>query len=326
MICVLRNYIVVACAVGALTLALVCACLPADDRPVPGNLTLTVAPSTATLQGFTTADDWSVRFERVLIAVGRASFNDLCTSYSEANYDRIFDLSVEAPQKLSTLYGIGDCDLRFGINAPSVDALLGDRVTEADKTQMRSEGSDPYAPRSGIALLVRGNARKGDVQKTFEFAFRPRVRFDRCNEPRDEDGGEAPAADLAVHLRSGETQTARVRIEVESLFRDDPKSVNPTFRFGPFADADKNGDGVVTLEELRAVPVGALTDAGAFDTTLSTQQGDAGNARPPRIVRIETLADFMYILSIPLAPRLGETRRCASSLQIPTDGGGGGGR
>ncbi|NOU32266.1 MAG: hypothetical protein HOO96_30540 [Polyangiaceae bacterium] len=292
------------------------ACLPADDRPPPASLTVTVSPSPKTLGGFDTSDGWSVRFDRVLMGFGGASLSDTCTAYSEANYDRIFDLGSDAPQKVSTLYAIGECDMRFRVGVPSSDALLGERVDDADKTRMRTPGSDPYLPIGGISLEVSGTGKKAGVQKTFHFTFRPRVRFDRCG--IEVDGGVADAGS-SVSLKSGEVQQANVRIEAESLFRDSTNANLSHFRFDPFAAADTNGDGEITLDELRLLPVSALTDAGPFDTTLNSSEDtpDATVDRPGRTVRIESVGDFMYIMLMPLLPRLRDTLRCRSSVQLP---------
>jgi hypothetical protein len=357
------------------TMGALYACLPADDRPVPGTATITVSPSQATSQGFTTSDGWKISFSRVLLGVGGASIDDnKCTRYSEANYDRIFDLGSPTPQKLSSLYGLGDCDVRFRIGSPSSDAILGKRVTEADKTRMRTQGQDAYSPRSGIAMEISGTAENGGVIKKFAFVFRPRVRFDRCrNElmltetfPSPEDGGledgsaegstdaamippvvdagnsdttagdDAGSPNISISLKGGEVQSINILIEAETLFRANSRTsaFTPRFTFGPFADADADGDGTVTLDELRKAKVETLTGSGPFETKLQqipiTSDAGADGAAPtemqraPRVVKVETVGDYMYIMSMPLIARYRDALRCSTSLQLPNPDGGGG--
>jgi hypothetical protein len=304
------------------------ACLPADDRPIPGTLSMSVTPSPATLGGFTTSDGYAIKFERVLVGIGGTSLSDTCTSYSEANYDRVLDLRSANPQKLSVLFGIGACDLRYRIGPPSADAILGARAQESDKSRMRTPGKDAYTERSGIALEVSGAAQKDGVAFQFAFAFRQRVRFDRCRAEVGDAGGANPQPDAAsanansITLRGDEAQVINIRMEAEALFRDDAISTTPNFRFAPFAAADANRDGIITLEELRAVPVAMLTDAGPFETQLSSPD-DAGTQRPSAKYKIESVADYMYVILMPLIPRFRDDQRCRTSVQGVIDAGGG---
>src|SRR5262245_28903782 len=87
---------------GAIALA-VYACVPADTRPPPATLTLTVSPSPAAVAGVVTVDGWSVTFDRVFIAMGNGSFSDACTVYGEAGYDRLINLAAGPGQKLGIL-------------------------------------------------------------------------------------------------------------------------------------------------------------------------------------------------------------------------------
>ncbi|HWL86884.1 MAG TPA: hypothetical protein VNO21_13835, partial [Polyangiaceae bacterium] len=155
--------------VATCVLSLIHACVPADTRPPPAALTLTVSPSAAVLQGVVTADGWTLHFERVLIGIGDASLSDACTTYTEANYDRVLDVTSVSNQKLGILHGIGQCDVRFRMQPPSSDAVLGAGVTEEDKTRMRTGGADPYIPLAGIAVDVTGSASLGATTKHFHF-------------------------------------------------------------------------------------------------------------------------------------------------------------
>src|SRR5262245_46059656 len=115
----------------ALCAALACGsgCLPSDDRPPPGNVTFTVSPSTAVQSGVTTDDGWRLSFSRLLLGIGRTGLDDGCAEYAEPRYDRLLDVTKASSQKLSIIYGLGQCDVRFRIQPPSPDVLLGTGVT-----------------------------------------------------------------------------------------------------------------------------------------------------------------------------------------------------
>jgi hypothetical protein len=276
-------------------------CVPADTRPPPGTLTLTVSPSPGVARGVTTADGWSIAFDRVLVGIGNAGLGEACAIYGEANYDRILDVTSEANQHLGILHGLGQCDVDFRIAAPSTDALLGDGVSEADKTRLRTPGGDPYVPLGGIAVDVAMTATRSGVKKSVHLAFRQRIRYQRCS--LDPDAG-LPAVDLESNVNL----TYDIRIEAEALLRDD-FAVASALRFDPFASADKDGDGDVTLDELRAVPIDAVRDGGAFEAG-TYDIDDAGQiVRGPSVV-IATLGDYVYLLLAPTLARYRDTGIC----------------
>jgi hypothetical protein len=308
--------VLLACGAGALAAAGVAAldaCVPADDRPTPGKLTLTVSPSPAVQNGVVTADGWSVVFERVLVGIGRASLGNSCARYSDSSYDRLLDVTTKSNQKLSILYGIGQCDLRFRVSSPSSDAVLGEGVTEDDKTALRTPGGDAYVPLGGIAMDVTGAATRNGVTKRFHLVFRPRVRYADCR--------LEPDAGQAVDLQSNVDEVFDIRIEAEAVLRDDPDAATASLRFEPFAAADKNGDGVVTLDELRAVPIASVRDAGSFEAGIYEFDDDAGIFRAGRAVAIESLGDYVYELLLPSLPRFRGTGTCGAGVGLGRGGG-----
>lgn len=288
------------------------ACVPADTRPTPGSLTLTVSPGDGITNGITTSDGWTLRFERVLVGIGGVSLDNECSRYSSGRYDRILDLTKGGTQKLALVYGIGQCDLRFRLSPPSSDALLGPGVSEIDKLAMRAPAKDPYIELGGIAADISGSATFGETTKRFRFLFRPRVRYDDCTAVPDAGPGQPPAA---VDLKGEDALTYDIRIEAEALFRDDQDRNIASIRFGPFANADTNGDDLVTLEELRAVPISTIRDGGAFETsTFDFDDAGVRTEGPSRL--IESLGDYMYLVLAPTMPRFRENGVCNADIQL----------
>jgi hypothetical protein len=281
-------------------------CVPADTRPAPGTLTFTVSPSPAVAHGVTSADGWSISFDRVLVGIGNEGLGEACSIYGEANYDRILDVTSEANQHLGILHGIGQCDVDFRIAAPSTDAILGDGVTEDDKTRLRTPGGDAYEPSSGIAADVAATATRAGVTKHFHLSFRPRIRYQRCS--LDPDAGQ-PEVDLASNV----DLTYDIRIEAEALLRDDV-DVAAHLRFDPFANADKDGDGTVTLDELRAVPIEDVRDGGPFEAG-TYEVDDAGQLTRGKPIVITSFGDYVYLLLAPTLARFRDTGTCIPSAR-----------
>ncbi len=280
------------------------ACVPADTRPPPGTLTLTVSPSDAVAHGVVTADGWTITFERVLVGIGDSSLSDTCTVYGGAGYDRVLDVTTDGGQKLGILHGLGQCDLRFRMGSPSSDAVLGDGVTDADVTYLRTPGGDPYVPLGGIGADLTGTATRGGVTKHFHLAFRQRVRYQHCG--LDQDSG-----DPAVDLQGNVDLVYDLRIEGEAILRDDVDAA-ASLRFDPFAQADTDGDGTVTLDELRAVPIEDVRDGGPFEAG-TYEVDDAGLVRRGKPIVIASLGDYVYELLMPTLARFRDVGSCVTT-------------
>lgn len=167
-------------------------------------------------------------------------------------------------------------------------------------------------PLGGVAIDMAGTAVRGAVTKHFHLMFRPRVRYGSCKLADD----AGPGVDLA----SSAALTYDIRIEGEALLRDDVDAATASLRFDPFANADKDGDGNVTLDELRLVPIEDVRDGGAFEAGTYELDDDAGTFRPGRSIPITTFGDYVYELLLPSLPRFRDTGHCTVGV-----GRGGGG-
>jgi hypothetical protein len=287
-------------------LGLCSACLPAETRPPPGELTLTASADPVVLAPITTADGWSVRFERVLLSIGFLTLekSDDCDGYAGANYGRLLDFGRSGPQRVGAVYAIGRCDVGFALAEPPSNAVLGVGVSAADLSFMREKGSDPYASDRAISFFVAGTATRGSETKTFHFELRRALIYEDCRVP----DGPAPT----VTLGSDQSVAFDLRVRAQALLQDDLDDQVAALAFDPFARADDetgDRDGEVTLDELGDLPLGALGKAsGAWATDTS---------------KWKSFRDYVILGLAPTVLRFEGTGRCAHRSGAPKSGMGG---
>lgn len=261
----------------AVVSSLALSCLPGDTRPPPESVYVTAEPGEALRAGFETADGWQITFGRLVLAVGNVDFeweDTTCTSYAEANYDRLFDFAVAGREKVGTVYGIGTCNVEFRLRRPSFDVLLGPGVTAEDVAFMRRRATDRFVEDEGVSVIAVGSAARGDERRNFKWLFRQSYDLTNC---ADGSGGYT----TKVELTEGAASELRLEVRGEELFRASADD-SAELRFQPLADADADGDLSITLDELSRAPrpleeIGEGEDAGV----------DAG-AEP------ESLEDLVY--------------------------------
>ncbi len=164
-------------------------------------------------------------------------------------------MKVGGAQKVSVIYALGHCEVGFRVSSPNADTVLGASTTDADKTMMRTPGSDAFNDQAGTSIYVEGRATRGDAVESFAWSFRYRARYDRCATTPALSG--SPMAAPGIDLRSNVAESLLVEVSPGVLFADALNTTVAQHRFQVFADADAvtgNGDGVVTLDELARVP------------------------------------------------------------------------
>jgi len=257
--------------------ALVASCLPKDTRPPPAVLHTTISsdtPLSADTVAFTTTDGWDLSFEEVLLSVGRVSVEgDACIGYSDPDYARVVDLLRGSGQKVSEVYAIGPCEYDFELSSPHEDSLLGAGVAERRKGFMRIPASDPWVQGAGVSIYVQGRAERAGEEKRFSWAFRNRIDFSTCKATVD-----GHLIDGVILQESGET-TVDLTVFLSTLFQQSLSDGAATW-FEPFADADNDENGEVTLEELDNVP---LEDVETNDRYADARQSWS------------TLGDYVYL-------------------------------
>ena len=248
-------------------------CLPGDGRPEPGELLVEAQRSDEARDGFVTDDGWAVHFDRFVTALGGVGLGDeafdvACIDYSLSFYDRLYDFAVADTSKLNLHYGLGTCTLRYRMGSPSDRTILMAGTSEADRELLRDARIDGIFgddededAEEGVGLLVEGSASKDGEQKRFRWLIRQNHAISRCLRP---DGSP-----FRVTLEGGDELVRAARVLPRELFRKLPDDDAPVL-FAPYALADADADGVVTLEELQQVqlPAGPILEALAGDSNL----------------------------------------------------------
>jgi hypothetical protein len=273
-------------------------CLPADTRPPAGSILLTV--TSADDPSVTTADGWSIAVDRLLLGIGYASLGHDCNSYSEAEYERLLDGRLGTDQRLSILFGLGQCDFEFHVAAPSAETLLGEGVTDADKELMAThEDFRAGRPPDGIAVDFAATATRGPEIKRVHWMFRQATTYLRC--VRTEPG--MPSQPL--ELQSNDNLTLHIGIRGVALFGDDADSRTAVMRFDPIAMADTmygNGDAEVTLDELDGVSLDLARQSGPYRVG-SVRSGP-----------VSSLEDYVYLVLLSRLVGFRENITCETQL------------
>jgi hypothetical protein len=273
-------------------------CLPGDERPEPASLYVTTGPSGATDGGFVTADGWSVRFERVVTAVGDIRFHsEECNKYGQTRYRRLFDFTLASGEKAGLVYGLGSCRVEFTFDTPREDSPLGVGTSEQDLVFMRSRSSDPYAHDAEVGLWVVGTATRHGVTLSFDWPFRHAFELTDCKE-------SASGARLSdLDLVSGERHELEIEIRAEELFRVMPEDDAP-LQLEAFAEADSNADGAITIAELAE-----------GDLPLVAVQAAGSGTEPVDIPSVATLGDLVYEIQLPRVARLRGGGECEAERE-----------
>lgn len=252
-------------ATTALLLAFVGAvgCLPADTRPEPGrvNVSVNLPPDLRASQSleqslaFTTGDDWSIALGRLYVSMGNLGFaSNGCNEYAEARYGRVIDMLQPGPQKLGQIWGLNDCLVSYSVYRASEEAVLGNEVTASDRAWMRDAIVPVSSPNGvttaeGMTLHVQGTAEKDGTVLSFDWGFADRINWTDC---KRRIGGSLEAP---LPLVGGETIEIEIELDPRNLFQL-PGDAAASSLLPMIADADQrsgNANGRVSIEELYGV-------------------------------------------------------------------------
>ena len=101
-----------------------------------------------------------------------------------------------------------------------------------------------------LASTFKERQVRGDETKTFHWVFDHTTTYHGC--------------ETTTSVEDGGTSTFQITVHADHLFYDSLVSEEPDLLFGALADADEDGDGEITEEELSEADIGAY-DPGSED-------------------------------------------------------------
>lgn len=284
-------------------------CLPSDTRPAPGSLTLVVTSDDQ--HALETTDGWSIAIDRLLIGIGNASLRTgignaslrRCTPYSDTFYGRLLDGRLSTDQKLSVIYGLGQCYFDFSTLFPHSDTLLGEGVSEADREMMRGPTERPTGPPGrGFAVALAATATRGTVVKRMHWMFGQTTPYFNC-------AWTTSASRSDLDLQSDQHITLHIVPRPEALFYDDI-GVNAALRFDLFADADTagNADDEITLDELGAISLDVARRSGLYSLPERLPSPPRSFEDYLNLVLLRNLVGFREAIACETIPAYGPRR------------------
>lgn len=178
-------------------------------------------------------DGWEIEFSKFLIVVGGLETASAAgaTGPSVSGF-KVFNLREKGEQLLSEfVIPSGTWDrLAYSVAPANAEAQAGNAST-ADTKMMKD---------MGYSIYLEGAASKDGQSKTFAWGFKTNTRYTGCKSER------------AV-VQVGATAKTQITIHADHFFYDDLEDPDAKVRFQALADADKDSDGKITLEELAAV-------------------------------------------------------------------------
>jgi hypothetical protein len=238
------------------------ACVPADEAGSLGSVEFVVLATDSTRTGVERTDDgWSIAFDRVVLGfktmtIGHIGVADACSYRGRgASSDVIFDPRQGLVQSFNGITPTSCPDVGIIVGPPDADTTLGGGVGSREVIELANdvpahaivEATATYTPpQPGF-----GRAQQLKIRLRFD-STRTSTRFGGCQSVTSTG---TPTRGVAV--LGSERQYVAVRFGAERLFRDGISDGALT-RVAPYAYADRNGDQLVTMDELDATPFGYL--------------------------------------------------------------------
>jgi len=230
---------------------------------------------------------WTVRYTRFLLNVGdfTVAAADGTTGGSLPAM-RVYDLkTTTTPFAVGRITGVPSRRMdRVSYRvAPATAASTAGNATAADVTLMQT---------NGYSLYVEGEGTRMGATVRFRWGFTHAIGYDTCTNADDLVGLAVP---------SGGNVDAQMTIHGDHFLYDDLQSSDARLRFDAIAGADRDADGMVTLEELAMVDL----------TTLPSTQYGGGD-----MARVRNLRDFVTAVSATVGHFNGEGH-CQERVAAP---------
>lgn len=275
--CRTRRPALLAC---VLSLVAAAACVPADEALPLGSaqFTITGRGSPRTLDASVVADDWSVHVDRFVISFQSMTIVNLLDSEQcayrgrGAQVNTVFDGATGSVVQAFNGIKPGDCpDVGMRLAVPDDRFVVGEGAAVEDLLALAGG-------RPAHAFLEASATRKATVEGERDEALHISLRFE--NERTARSFGGCRDAIRGARIRPEARHAIFVAFAAEAFFRD-AVSNSAQLRVDPFAyaDANGNGDGIVTMDELDAQSLASIrTRFGQFYQLPSgTRSGSFGD-------------------------------------------------
>lgn len=191
-------------------------------------------------------DGWSVKYEKFLV-----NFQNIIVADSGGKAaatfkgSKLFDNTVPGVKTIVDLPNVAAKAwdrVSYEIAPVTTETELGPSVSEADKSMMLA---------GGYSVYVQATATKGTEQKRYAWGFALGTRYNECHSEQD---GKDEAGIVVTNNSRIEVQltTHGDHLYYDRLQASPDPAVVTSLRFDPIAQADKDDDREITLDELNA--------------------------------------------------------------------------
>ena len=275
------------CLLPTLVLACVAGCVPADEALPLGSAEFTVtgrASPRLFVGGEQVVDGWSIRIDRFVVSFKTMTIVNLLNTDQCAYRGRgaasnvVFEATEGSVVQAFNGIKPGSCpDVGMRLGAPDDRTVLGEGATVADLVALAT-GKPALALVEATATFEpsSGNTSSGDTPPAKPMHVS--LRFDALTTSAA--FGGCRDASKGARIRPEARYALFVSFALENLFRD-AISATASLRFSPFVEADQlgNNDGIVTMDEVDALPLTSVGFRGVSlyqlpDGTLHGSFGD----------------------------------------------------